>query len=528
LKYASAVIGLQTTPISDAPGLTVDEPRLPEIQEFFQIAKDLHGDVEAKLASLGIPRNVTKVMTDPNANIEDPNDALRHLGNILKIPVWQPLKAPRRNLEITACFIDAWQLISTMGAIVVNIRTLTQVCAEPYPSNKDKRATCSSMVTLDIALFAYMGTYICNMMNTCPGVFNKEATCALGPVGLLASAMDVATGGATIAGNCLQGLTPAPTPCPKPPNPPPAPVPTPKLDHKEEKHHPFGKKAAKKEKGGFKLFKKAGEKEKTVANDELEDAVEQMAEQKGVTLGDAEVFEAIDARNGKSQEEFHRVNLGVLQGIGSIGRRLAPSVAKEIMYGLADKKKAEVEAHIKAKIDAKEAEMKNKFDKTKLGQKIIKMKAELAKKKEKWDKVAAVGQFFKDAVKRKKDKQWAITSCVFDLQKVVARLMQTGTFLGLAAIDCSDENIGKKGQLAKDLCAIDIGVAIGSAAIAANLISISVINCPATLKYLPNNLCASGILSLISASGYLAVAFAGVHDACSGFESIAGDDDEIP
>jgi len=116
------------------------------------------------------------------------------------------------------------------------------------------------------------------------------------------------------------------------------------------------------------------------------------------------------------------------------------------------------------------------------------------------------------------DQQWAIAACVFDTQTMVARFIQAAAFMGFAILDCRKEVFDEFGVGMKQKCVIDIGIMTASLAIATSMIFLDIMNCPHTLEYMPNNLCASGILQIISSVSYFAVAFASIADACFGLD----------
>jgi hypothetical protein len=114
--------------------------------------------------------------------------------------------------------------------------------------------------------------------------------------------------------------------------------------------------------------------------------------------------------------------------------------------------------------------------------------------------------------------KWAIAACVFDTQTMAARFIQAAAFMGFAILDCRKEVFDEFGVGMKQKCVIDIGIMTASLAIATSMIFLDIMNCPHTLEYMPNNLCASGILQIISSVSYFAVAFASIADACFGLD----------
>jgi len=417
-----------TSPSSPRMG---PQPKLPEIEELFSLARGFHPDLDERIAALGAKHSIPNLfLNETAAMMDDPEQVLRKLKTSL-----EPKMSTMRSLQITSCFADSWQLVLGIGSIITNIKAASQACDEPYPDTLNKRNVCASMVTLNLALWAYMGTYICNMWSSCPGVFSKNATCALGPVGILSSSFTLANAGATMAGNCKQGIT----------------TPSPPRDPKDRK-----------------IFNREREERKELA------AVQ--------AFGGGRRLE----RRGAAPNAEHGASAG-----GAVGEFLKKATkTAEAMKSKAIEKKQAKEAAAAA----------DETNQTAL------------------EKIAEVHEAIKEHHTEQIDKQWAIATCVFDTQKVAARLLQAVTFMGIAAFDCKEDVFIKKGHSAKDKCVIDIGIIVASLAIAANMISISMINCPHDLAYKPDNLCAAGILNVVSASGYVAVAFAGIHDACRGID----------
>eukprot|EP00435_Cladocopium_sp_Y103_P031539 s2863_g8.t1 len=115
------------------------------------------------------------------------------------------------------------------------------------------------------------------------------------------------------------------------------------------------------------------------------------------------------------------------------------------------------------------------------------------------------------------DKKWARAACGLDTQKAAARLAQAAVMMAFAVKDCSVENFQDKGQAGKNKCAVDITAAIASAGIAASLITISVINCPATLEFteiMGKRFCAASIIDLVVATSYIGTSIASIQGTC--------------
>jgi len=434
----AAYVGLRrptSTPLVQKPEPITIPPyvhhqNLPDIEELFASAKSFHPDLDQRIEALAVEHHLPNLLHNHSAVMEDHNDVLRKMHEELA-----PKINTLRSLEITSCFADSWQLILQLGQIVTNIKATMEACAEPYPENLEKRSVCASMVSLNLAMWMYMGTFICNMWSSCPGVFSKNATCALGPIGILSSSFTLANAGATMATNCKQGIT----------------TPSPPRDPRDRK-----------------IFDRLREDEKDLAG--------------------------VQAFGGGRR--LH----GMTEGAGHAGGVVGEFLKKASDEAAARKSTVRQKRHSNP-TRAAEENVEEEEEKVTVIDRMIDASTALQEKRE-----------------DEKNEKWAIASCVLDTQLVVARLLQAATFIGFAALDCKEDVFKKRGHQAKDKCVIDIGIIVASLAIASNMIAISIINCPHTLEYMPNELCASGICGVISAAGYVAVAFGGIHDACDGID----------
>jgi len=379
-------------------------------------------------------------VANSSAEVKDPGRALKSIAEAFKLPEVQPNYTLRRSLQLAGCTVNAWNVIITLGNLVMNSRALNKVCSETVDT-KEVRNVCTVLGAGNVGLWASLGSNILGMLLNCPGAYSKEASCAFGPIGLLGTGSAVTAGAAALEGNCKQFL-----------------------------------------------------KDDSAVEEEVD--VEEVDTLNRSTLDTLWNGRLRDERDGdvaayeKLQRERKRW-LGYQLAIGDEGavvRRLQPAGAAPF------EAPSTPTGHLGAIGDfMQEAE---------------KLHQEVKEKKEEWQAEES----------RKKDEEWAIAACVFNTQGVVAWTLRAAVTVGLAAIDCTEDNIGEQGKLAKKLCAMDISIAVASTAIAANLMIISSINCPHTLEYMPDRLCASGVLSVIAGSATLGVGFASVNDACSGIQ----------
>lgn len=123
------------------------------------------------------------------------------------------------------------------------------------------------------------------------------------------------------------------------------------------------------------------------------------------------------------------------------------------------------------------------------------------------------------------DKRWMHVSCGFDLSKAVARLAQMATLIAMSVKDCGEHNFEINGHQGKTKCAIDVTGAIASAGIAAGMITISAINCPAQLVFtqaMGERLCAAAVIDLVSAATYIGTSIASVQSTCGSMDNYPG------
>ncbi|CAE7553525.1 unnamed protein product [Symbiodinium sp. CCMP2592] len=68
-----------------------------------------------------------------------------------------------RQMLWALCAIDASQIISSIGQIIINIRTVTKSCKSPYPYDAAQQDSCAAMVQLNLAIWGYIAIYIEDM-----------------------------------------------------------------------------------------------------------------------------------------------------------------------------------------------------------------------------------------------------------------------------------------------------------------------------------------------------------------------------
>ncbi|CAK0862780.1 unnamed protein product [Prorocentrum cordatum] len=422
---------------------------VPSVEELYEVARGVHEDLDERL--LGYTRQFSGEAgasdeaqelgwaTAQGASLGSGNSSdIEGMLSNLSTSVSEGI-SEMRSLEIMACLADSWQVISNIGSIIVNIEALTKACAQPYPQSVEKRTTCASLVTLNLAKWGYLGANICNLISSCPGVFNVEATCALGPIGIFASGSGVANGAATMAGNCKQGLAAPP--------------------------------------------------EGSVSNETMEDLVE-------LEIGGGRRLRTGSGGGAALPDWVGPTDAGASHGtpLGRYAEQLAAS-------SRAMAERGELPTIETVTVDGRELLIPAGASQ---GEISAVVEAEARRSQD----VAPADAPLSSAQK------WAIAACVFDTQTMVARFIQAAAFMGFAILDCRKEVFDEFGFGMKKKCVIDIGVMTASLAIASSMISLDIINCPHTLKYMPDNLCASGILQIISSTSYFAVAFASIADAC--------------
>ncbi|CAE7230734.1 unnamed protein product, partial [Symbiodinium necroappetens] len=157
------------------PGV-VEMPTKRQLGELLNTVKALYpdGEVWEQVKYLDIDHS------DPNNLKFDYN--MRLFKNATKLR--EATQAPRRKLQQNIeqvppddvgkldvmrqmlwalCAIDASQIISSIGQIVINIRTVTKSCKNPYPYDAAQQDSCAAMVQLNLAIWGYIAIYIEDM-----------------------------------------------------------------------------------------------------------------------------------------------------------------------------------------------------------------------------------------------------------------------------------------------------------------------------------------------------------------------------
>jgi len=352
--------------------------------------------------------------------------------------------SPRRNLEISACAWDVFQIVVTTAQIVNSIKGLTEACEQPYPVNKDRRTTCASLVMLQISFYGFIITYVADAVSSCPGVFNLHAGCAMGINGFLTTVVKIGATAAQMSGNCNQGIPPS--------VPPVAPAEVEKFRSKVD----------------------------PLVWDQIQMAFDQWKQKQELrkedqfawAIGGGRRLQENNAthvrRIAKDVDDLHHV----VEHIRQLASKLPTDpLVQPPMRGM---KTNELKG-MAGKIET------NQNDKEKVN--------------------------------------WAKSACVVDTLNFAAKMAAMGNSMGFSAMDCKKEYFEKRGHPGKDKCAIDIGLIFGNLGIAANMIALDIMNCPATLEYNADALCAGALVDVVARAGFLVVAFAGIQDSCGSLDS---------
>lgn len=352
--------------------------------------------------------------------------------------------SPRRNLEISACAWDVFQIVVTTAQIVNSIKGLTEACEQPYPVDNARRTTCASLVMLQISFYGFIITYVADAVSSCPGVFNLHAGCAMGINGFLTTLVKLGATGAQMAGNCNQGI---------PPSVPPV---APAEVQKVRKHiDPLVWDQI------VRAFDQFQQKQKLRQQDQWAWAIGG-----GRRLGESNATNV--RRLVEDVDDLHHA----VEHIRQLASKLPTDpLVQPAMRGM------------------KTFELKGKA-------------AEIQTHQDDKEKV-----------------NWAKSACVVDTLNFAAKLAAAGNSMGFSAMDCKKEYFEKRGHPGKDKCAIDIGLIFGNLGIAANMIALDIMNCPATLEYNPDALCAGALVDVVARAGFLVVAFAGIQDSCGSLDT---------
>lgn len=357
------------------------------------------------------------------------------------------------SLNLALCVIDGYQSALTIGQIATNIHSVTIACESPYPKDPQQQDFCAQMVSLNLALWGYLACFIEDMVSACGPEFNLNAGCSLDVTGLLTNSFLASSAGAGMKQNCL----------------PP---------------------------GGYKG---------TTPAPEVEVDTDPVARTFGATVQDD--IEDFLERLRKRQEERERERTERFKRFAAVGagsRRLDEIANLPVMPLM----KQEMDSQADSEYLQKRAQ--ETIDEFLAGNNIK-------------DKEAAKRQLkltSEELIQLKKDndeKKWKKAACGLDTQKAAARIAQAAVMMAFAVKDCSVENFMDKGQAGKNKCAVDITAAIASAGIAASLITISVINCPASLEFteiMGKRFCAASIIDLVVATSYIGTSIASIQGTC--------------
>jgi len=476
------------------PGV-VEMPTKRQLGELLNTVKALYpdGEVWEQVKYLDIDHS------DPNNLKFDYN--MRLFKNATKLR--EATQAPRRKLQQNIeqvppddvgkldvmrqmlwalCGIDAAQILSSIGQIVTNIRTVTIACKNPYPMDAAQQDFCAAMVSLNLAIWGYIAIYIEDMVSSCGPTFNVQAGCAIDMTGFMANAALVGAAGANMRSSCLP------------------------------KHGYWDERIAKIEGRSFPGQVGAN----TVTNG---------ARLFGPTSFSANQLAAINKEIQETRDERIRQNNRFrAQSSGGRGfRRLdeetagmatlpADPVASQQAKAVSDMEVMQTGA---ADVLEKVADAADPDDKEFIDEKVKHAK----------DRMGLTSDEIIAHKKKETEKTWKHVQCGFDLSKAVARLAQMGTLIAMSTKDCGAYNFEVNGHQGKTKCAIDVTGAIASAGIAASMITLSVINCPGAVDFtraMGERLCAAAIIDLVSATTYIGTSIASVQSTCGSLDNYPG------
>jgi len=474
------------------PGV-VEMPTKRQLGELLNTVKALYpdGEVWEQVKYLDIDHS------DPNDLKFDYN--MRLFKNATKVR--EATQAPRRKLQQNIeqvppddvgkldvmrqmlwalCAIDASQIISSIGQIIINIRTVTKSCKNPYPYDAAQQDSCAAMVQLNLAIWGYIAIYIEDMVNSCGPTFNVQAGCAIDLTGFLANAALVGAAGANMRSSCL-----------------------PKHGYWEERiakiedNGVVGAISADTETNGVRTFAGFTASQLQKVNDEIKEQFADNTERKNrfraqTSLGrgfrrlDEETAElaTLPADPVSTQQANSETDVETMQ-------HGAAHILQEVVAASDPKDKEFIEGKVKHAADRMGLTSEEIYD-------------------------------YKNDVM---DKRWMHVSCGFDLSKAVARLAQMATLIAMSVKDCGEHNFDINGHQGKTKCAIDVTGAIASAGIAAGMITISTINCPAQLTFtqaMGERLCAAAVIDLVSAVTYIGTSIASVQSTCGSMDNYPG------
>lgn len=440
-------------------------PNQKDVQKLLELLQETYPDPQIvfnELKSLNVdnsdPENIKFTPKDwkPSNVTQKSQLRSRRLQEFLPDQIDIPMDYDYfESLNLALCVIDGYQSALTIGQIATNIHSLTIACESPYPKDPQQQDFCAQMVSLNLALWGYLACFIEDMVSACGPEFNLNAGCSLDVTGLLTNSFLAASAGAGMKQNCL----------------PP---------------------------GGYKG---------TTPAPEVEVDTDPVTRTFGVSVqDDIEGFlkRLRERQQAAQRERTERFKLNSAVGAGS--RRLDEIANLPAMPLMKQEMDSEADAEY---IQKRAQETIDSF----LGGKDIDIKDKAAVKRQLKLTSEEVIQLKKDS----DEKKWKRAACGLDTQKAAARLAQAAVMMAFAVKDCSVENFQDKGQAGKNKCAVDITAAIASAGIAASLITISVINCPASLEFteiMGKRFCAASIIDLVVATSYIGTSIASIQGTC--------------
>ncbi|CAE7223456.1 unnamed protein product [Symbiodinium natans] len=355
----------------------------------------------------------------------------------------------RKNLRLALCGLNGIQAVVTPGQIATNLNNVAQACQPPYPMNGSQQDFCAAMVSLDLALWGFLAIYIEGAVISCSPTFQLQATCAIQITGILASTAVTASAGANIRRNCL----------------PP---------------------------GGYKApaatIHRSDSLASTLSGSDLSAANDYLHER-------AQII--IDAEKQLRAKFTSGLGIRRLEDLATLPASPAVSGGQTLADDLEQFGKRAKDALNKAANPAS-GPVRNEDG-------IAEWEAPSQ------ERGALDANTVEGSRQQETARNWKRASCFFDMGKAVARVAEVAVLAASAAEDCAPEHLAESGEPGKLKCIVDITGAIASASIASTLISLSVVNCPATLQFseaMGQRLCASAILNLVTVASYMTTSVA--------------------
>lgn len=542
LLLASALLGFAAHAYLQKPVLEshlyVDMANLHDIQRLLEVVHDVYGDESQEIFDHSELVDIdasdpTNIKFEPKKQKYPEAPPVRQLQDSPKFDMMT-------NLNYAMCGIDAWQLLVTTGQIITNYKSTIDACKSPYPQDGAQQDLCANLVALNIAIWGYWIIYIEDMVSTCANSFNIKGGCAIDVTGLFTNGALAASAAAGMKANCE----------------PPGGY---KSDHEDLVNKSGGnwtayqgiQKKVKAMKQLLALNAAAGQGFRRLEALEAPDFSE-VQDTTGVAEGFLQnltfhMFERqsrwafVEEVSKLPEEKAMEIFSGFYENITQDFHRMAKArslaegtLPEDPVMDLMNEDGGEAGENLgfeseSDSIQTQAAMAVKSITHQFRGNSDIQAKGREAISKIMPDRdLNNPGSLIKKINDEENDenlRNWKRTACAFDLGKATGRVAQFGTLIAMSTLDCSAKNFAKNLRQGHTKCAIDVTGIIASAGIVASMITISTVNCPATLEFTKltgRRFCAASIIDLVTAVTYISTSIASIDGTCGTLNKYPG------